>query len=128
MRTELYNKRIDLNYHLWFFLNYYSVSICLKSIYKYPIKNLCFFITISLKKMTTYKEAVEQRVLRGKVDVSNNDRLVPRPNTNFYKKSFHNSATKVRNNLPLEIKKCRNVELFKKHCYNHFLENYMLVK
>ena len=59
--------------------------------------------------------------------VSNNDLFVPRPNTNFYKKSFHYSATKVWNNLPLEIKKCPNVELFKKHSYNHFLENYMQV-
>lgn len=60
--------------------------------------------------------------------VSNNDLFVPRPNTNFYKKSFHYSATKVWNNLPLKIKKFRNVELFKKHCYNHFLENSMQVE
>ena len=36
--------------------------------------------------------------------VSNNDLFVPRPNTKFYKKSFHYSATKVWINLPLEIK------------------------
>ena len=54
---------------------------------------------------------------------SNNDIFLPRPNTNFYKKSFHYSAVEIWNKLPACIKCCNTLEIFKKHCFEYFLAN-----
>ncbi len=52
---------------------------------------------------------------------SKNDLFVPRPNTNFYKRSYHYSAVILWNELPIDVKQCKNLELFKKKCFDHFL-------
>ena len=54
---------------------------------------------------------------------SKNDLFLPRPNSNFYKKSFHFSAVKIWNELPVNVKFCRSLELFKKYCFQHFFTN-----
>ena len=41
---------------------------------------------------------------------------VQRPNTNFGKRTFQYSGIILWNSLPLTLKECKNLELFKRHC------------
>jgi hypothetical protein len=42
---------------------------------------------------------------------------VQRPNTNFGKRTFQYSGIILWNSLPLTLKECKNLELFKRHYY-----------
>ena len=46
---------------------------------------------------------------------------VQRPNTNFGKRTFQYSGIILWNSLPLTLKECMNLELFKRHCPIHLL-------
>jgi hypothetical protein len=46
---------------------------------------------------------------------------VQRPNTNFGKWTFQYSWIILWNSLPLTLKECKNLELFKRHCCIYFL-------
>jgi hypothetical protein len=46
---------------------------------------------------------------------------VQRPNTNFEKPTFQYSGIIFCNSLPLTLKECKNLELFKRHCSIYLL-------
>ena len=46
---------------------------------------------------------------------------VQRPNTNFRKRPFQYSGNILWNSLPLPLKECKNIELFKIHCSIYLL-------
>jgi hypothetical protein len=46
---------------------------------------------------------------------------VQKPNTNFGKRSFQYSGIILWNSLPLTLKECKNLELFKRHCSIYLL-------
>ena len=52
-----------------------------------------------------------------------NQMYLPKPKTDFLKKTFLYSGSQIWNRLPLEIKKCTSLLLFKKMCFKFFLDN-----
>ena len=53
--------------------------------------------------------------------VSDENLFLPRPNTNFLKRSFHYSAVKIWNELPLTLRNCANLDTFRTKSFEYYL-------